>query len=968
MIEKITLHPIHFLRLQALKKKVYVPIADLTAEAYVSDEPVPKAQWDDLPYTPFPKGKTWTKTKFGCCVFRFRGTVPPEGKGKKIVALLKLGAEGEAYVKGEAVCGVTPVLSKMDVGQPRIGKQVVPLFSVAKGGETVSFTVDCGNNGYCGTFLYDPRLACAVIAVEDPEVRRYYYDYLFLLLTMLTQGKNERLTAEESKRIDAALSKSYALFQKGKIDEARETLRPLLSVENEKGVTYTAIGHGHLDLAWKWPIRESRRKAIRTFSNVLQYQETYDFAFGASQAQMFEWVEEDEPVLFERVRKAVAEGKIEIQGGMWTESDCNMSGGESLIRQFLYGDKYFLSRFGKTSDVVWLPDVFGFPHTLPQIIAGVGKKYFATIKLSWNTVNEFPLQSFVWKSPDGSGVVAHISPEGTYCASASPLSFVKADVKNKQKNTKHALLIYGVSDGGGGPGEGHLEMVTRAGKAFTPKTRVSSTETFFTDLSENALPVYDGELYLEKHQGTLTSQAKNKYYNRLSERKLHDLEWLETLTEPCPEKESYWKTVLTNQFHDILPGSGIERVHRESVEAYLRVCENLDRETEKRLNALCSGEGLTLFNPSPFPFAGKICAEGKTYEGSVPPYAAAPLSVTTSDRFGRGEDFIEDDALKVTFDVKTGEIRSVYNKKRQREEGKNGVSLHALTLYTDRKTYYDAWDIDPAYLRKPTKKPSLVGFAISESEECVSATVSYTLGVSRIKQKVFLKNTGSIGFETKIDWRETHKMLRASVFPAVYSEQATFDIQFGTVKRSTGEENAIEKAKFEVCGQYYVAVGDENRGYVAVINDGKYGYRVKNGEISLNLLRAPTFPDKTCDRGEQTCYYEIAFADTEEEIVRRGYAVNRPPLLAVGSAAIDAPIRIDEKNVLIETIKPSENGNGIIVRAYERYGKAVITNVETFGKDLFLTDLLENNETKADGNTISFRPHEIKTFLLREKK
>ena len=968
MIEKITLHPIHFSHLQALKRDVYVPISDLKAEAYVSDEPVPKKDWDNLPYHPFAQGKTWTKRKFGCCVFRFHGTVPPKGKGQKIVALLKVGAEGEAYVNGEAVCGVTPVLGKMDVGQPLLGKQVVPLFEKAVGGEDVFFTTDCGNNGYCGAFLYNPRLVRAVLAIEYPEKRKYYYDYLFLFLLLLTRGENERLTEGNAKRIEGALRTSYEWYRKGDVVAAREILRPLLSIESEGGVTYTAIGHGHLDLAWKWPLRESRRKAIRTFSNVLQYLETYDFVFGASQAQMFEWVEEDDPVLFGRIRKAVADGKIEIQGGMWAESDCNMSSGESLIRQFLYGDRYFLSRFGKTSNVVWLPDAFGFPHTLPQIIAGVGKKYFATIKLSWNTVNEFPLQSFVWTAPDGSGVVSHISPEGTYCATATPIAFVKTDNKNKQKETKNALLIYGVSDGGGGPGEGQLEMVTRAGKAFSPKTRISSTEAFFEELAKNKLPTYNGELYLEKHQGTLTSQGKNKYYNRLSERKMHDLEWLETLTERCVDKESYWKVILTNQFHDILPGSGIERVHRESVEEYLRVCEELDRETEKRLQALCEGEGLTLFNSSPFLFVGKTVVNGKVYEAECPPYAARTLIPSEPYRFTQGEDFIEDESLKVTFDLKTGEIRSVYNKKRQREEGKVTRPLHTLTLYKDPKNFYDAWDINPSYIRKPTQKPELVGMVFSSSIESVSATISYYLGTSKIEQRVSLKNTNSIGFETTVDWKETHKMLRADVCPAVQADEASYDIQFGTVKRSTRDENSIEKAKFEVCGQFYAAVGDEKQGYVAVVNDGKYGYRVKNGTISLNLLRSPTFPDKTCDRGVQAFYYEIAFADSEADIVKRGYAVNRPPIIAKGTAFFDAPIRFDADNVLIETIKPSEYGEGIVARAYERYGKGVSTYVETFGKEIYETDLLENNAKKTEGNEIVFRPHEIKTFFLREKE
>ena len=964
MMEKLLRYPGITAKLLAMKGDVYRKVGELTAEAAITDEPLPKEKWKDAAFAPFDKGKCWTKTKYGCCVFRFRGKVPAEAKGKKTVALLKLGAEAEVYRDGLPVCGVTPIMATIDVGQPLLGKQVVPLFDGPDGGEDIVLEADCGHNGYCGVFLYDPRLVRADIAVVNEEIKDYYYDCLALYLTLATEGKNEYLTPDGVKEIKDAFDASYGLYKKGDVCGARKTLAPFFEGKQTEGVEYVAIGHGHLDLAWKWPIREGIRKAVRTFSNAVAYLDKYDYVFGASQAQMFRWVEETEPELFGRVKEKVASGGMEIQGGMWTECDCNIPCGESLIRQFLYGEKYFLSRFGRSSDVVWLPDVFGFPATLPQIIRGVGKKYFMTIKLNWNEYTKFPLQSFIWKGPDGSEVIAHIAPEGTYSCSASPLAFVKADVRNVQKETGEALLIYGVSDGGGGPGEGHLEMLKRAGGKYLPKAVASSSESLFRKLESKKLPYYSGELYLEKHQGTLTSQAKNKYYNRLSERKLHNLEWLEAVCDKkCERRDELWQRVLTNQFHDILPGSAINRVHRESVEDYIEVCSAIDNAVDSMIAGLSDGKTLCALNPSPFPVREKFLIGGKLYLAECEGYSSCPLVPTERGEFFAGENRIENEKIRVTFDVKTGSIISVYDKRNGKEYAKKGL-FHTPVVYTDPKTRFDAWDIDRKYLDLPKRKPTLVGIGFSSTEERASAFLNYAYNKSVITQEIYVKDSAIIYFDTQTEWNETHKMLRASFTPSVWTDKARFDIQFGSIERSTAVTTLGEKAMYEVCGHYYAAVGDEEQGFVSVMNRGKYGYRVQEGEISLNLLRSPTFPDRTCDKGEQTFCYAAVFAGDEAEVVREGYNYNNPPIIAEGEVKIEKRFGVRAEGVITETVKPAESGVGAVVRAYERFGKAVKGEFVTpDGYEVFESDMLERNERKV--YEADFAPHEIKTYVMR---
>lgn len=959
MIKSFISHPIHLRKLFKIKSDVYRKVGELNVRAYMSDEPA-YGTVDDEKFIPFRKGMRWAKKRFGCCIFKVDGNVPYSSVGKKVVAILKLCGEGEIYRDKKAVHGLSQILSPIDAVAAKAGKQIYVITERAMGGEKINIEIDCGHNGYCGTFLYNPRLLKADIAEENVLIKDYYYDYLFLLLTISTVKNNDFLGNDDVKSIEENLNRSFELYLKGDICGARACLCEMISEKQTKGAEYTAIGHGHLDLAWKWPIRESKRKALRTFTNVLNFRNKYDFVFGASQAQVFEWVKESSQEVFEEIKNAVKFGGIELQGGMWTECDCNIPCGESLIRQFLYGNKFFMREFGKDSEVVWLPDAFGFPHTFPQIIRGVGKKYFLTTKLSWNLYNKFPHQIFTWIAPDGSEAISHMPPEGSYHGTASPINFVKADKKNNRKDIGAAIVIYGVDDGGGGPGEAHLEMLKRSGNKFLPKTKVESSHSFFEKIKKDDLPVYNGELYLERHQGTLTSQARTKYLNFLAERKIHLLEWLEAITfDKCETKDELWKKILTNQFHDILPGSSISRVHKESEADYEWVCGEADREIAKRIEKLkVSDTGLSLINYSPFSIAEKIVYDGEAYFVECKPYSSAVLKPTEIFGLSVGDNFIENSFVKATFG-KNGEIISFVDKTDGKEYADG--TFCSLKIYCDPKTKYDAWDIDRGYLEKKTEELTLLDKEFKVDGGRAKACFKYKYDKSKFDVIIYVEDSKELNFDIQCDWNESHKMLRADCCPSVWCDEADFDIQFGSVRRSTKDITTVEKAMFEVCGQKYVCVNEDGR-YVYCVAEAKYGYRVKNGLMSLNLLRSPTKPDKNCDKGTHHVKYAFGIASSEYEVVRRGYSYANPPLIKKGEYSILEIVDVKSDNIITETIKPSENGDGIVVRMYERFGKETVFEIPSWWKNVRETDMLERNARIVE--RISFKGHEIKTYII----
>lgn len=967
-------------RLRSIKKRIYTKAANLDSYITTDTEPIPFDERKSSTYRRIKSGETWGKA-FTCAWFNFKGQVPENIKDKHIVLIIDIDGEG-LYVdeNNEPITGISSRLNWADRVQSTKGKTLIDFIASSKGGEAVDVWVEGGFNGKLVLPFGTARFKKSYIAICSDYVRDFYYDYLTLAYALMAapdKAKHDEI-ALCLKRAYAAL-KDYSAKD---VQYARRILDEVLCREGpSERFTFTAVGHSHLDLAWLWPVRETRRKAARTFSTALKNIQKYpDYIYGASQPQQFQWIKEDYPSLYGRLKEAVGRGRIELQGGMWVECDTNLPSGESLIRQVYYGKKYFRGEFNQDMKICWLPDAFGFNGNLPQILKKTGLEYFMTIKLSWNEYNKFPYKTFNWTGIDGSSVIAHMAPEGTYNSGAAPLS-VRAAYDNftEKDSLGEALLVYGDGDGGGGPGEAHIELLKRQQniEGF-PRVQFGSAIDYFERLnsSKNKLKSYMGELYLEKHQGTYTTQARNKYYNRKIEFMLHDVEMLSTIAYlrgyEYPEGllERVWKEVLLYQFHDILPGSGIKRVYDESTERYMKIMELLKAEQNNTLKLLSSGSGRTIINSSPFSREEYIKYSGIWYWTKSEAYSAGKLTQADGEfDIGYGGDYIENEFLRAVFS-KDGSIISLYDKINDREYC--GQYLNRLVLYTDRWKFFNAWDIDINYpkLKKmilhPYRSQTIVG------GPAVIRRNYYTHGNTTLTQDVILKaKQHYIEFDTECDFHETFKMLRADFMPSVYSGSVKCDIQFGSIDRSTKNDTSIEKAQFEICAHKWVDVSDGNSG-ISLLNDCKYGHRVKDGMISLNLLRSPVYPDRFADRGRHRFRYALyphRGSFSGGDTIKEAYHFNMEPVIYDGSIAFEHLAAPHDRNIVVETIKKAEGEDGIIIRAYESLGVETSTGIST---SIDYTgsvecDMLENAISEVSLEHLNFKPFEVKTIMLKLK-
>ena len=986
----------HAFNLIALKGKIYKKIASLKPQGILSDEPI---KWEDLDKSKFKNMRFMQKwaDKFGCAWFRFTGTVPEAGKGKRVVARIKLQGEGLVYDKdGHVLQGITQVLSKGDLFHSTIGKQIVDISPCAEGGEEVELYVDAGFNGKLRFENMSAHLRRYDLAVMDEELNSYYYDYIeayFLMCKLLGDaegmkdsdvGKAEVYSAR-AKELDEGMKNAWKVFKEHGAAKAREALAPVLFRPIDyPAVTHYAVGHAHIDLAWLWPLRETRRKIGRTFANQLRNIKKYDnFIFAESQAQMFTWLKEDYPEVFEQVKKYVDEGRIELQGGMWVESDCNLPSGESWIRQFLYGKRYFKEEFGKDMKMCWLPDCFGFPATLPQVIKGCGMDYFMTIKIMSNTVNEFPHSSFKWKGLDGSEVLAHMEPAGDYNSGASPLAIFKSNKRNKEKESVPVcLLLYGDGDGGGGPGEGHIEYVSRMQKGIYGLAPVKPSKAidFFEELEKynDVIPEYDGELYYERHQGTYTSQAAAKLWNRRMENMLHLVELLGAegklrgVSYDRALVESIWKEVLLYQFHDVLPGSSIKRVYDESRERYKELYKQIQGVAAKLIDDMSSGESeeYTAINPVDFARKEFIRVEDKWYSVDLPAMGAgkiAPVENMDVSSLTFGENTISNGLITITFG-KGGEITSLFDVKNAKELVREGQYFNKLTVYEDPFMYYNAWDIRMDYDKLKKHSLKLEGSDTYIDGVRVVRRNRYRFMDSQFEQTVALTLGDTlVQFDMDADWHEELKMLRADFIPSVFADKVKCDIQFGQIDRSTKNDTSIEQAQFEVCAHKFVNLDGEDYS-LALFNRCKYGHKVKEGMLSLALLRAPRFPDPECDRGSHHISYALyphKEKFEESDVKARAYCYNNVVMLRKANFEEKCPVTVEGDGVILETVKVAEDEKGIVARLYEYKGKETKAKVSFASKGAaFECDMLENKKGKAELSKLAFKPFEIKTLYF----
>jgi alpha-mannosidase len=725
-------------------------------------------------------------------------------------------------------------------------------------------------------------------------------------------------------------------------------------------------------MAWLWPLRETGRKAARTYVRALNsITEREEYIYGTSQPQQMLWMKQRHPALFERLREAVAAGRVEIQGSFWVEPDTNLPSGESLVRQAVVGRRFLQQEFDLTDEqlrLCWLPDTFGYNGNLPQILRGSGMDWFQTIKLAWNRVNDFPHRSFHWKGIDGSSVLVHMPPEGDYNSRGAADGLRTGIKRYPERELNTALLVYGSGDGGGGPGEIHHEVTTRERSLRgLPKVEQSTASDFFRHLETLEVDhVHEGELYLETHQGTYTTQGAIKRHNRLVERKLHEVEALAVITgdDSRPVLEQHWREVLLNQFHDIIPGSSIARVNREAVETYERVEASLDDYAAALVQRLPPGTALSALNLTSFARREPVKVGDEWYRATVGPYAAAPLEPVASTGLSFTDSSISNDLITVAFGA-SGEIVSCLDAAGV-EHAAGG--LNRLTLHRDPYVWpFNAWDIDADYVKKKPRTLRMTPVSTTIDGPTVVRVQQHRSRRVTITQRVIIE-AGSpvVRFETEVDWHQKHRMLRAEFRPTHYGETVQCEIQFGHISRVTTERDSVEGAQFEICAHKWIATEGSDGGF-ALLNDGKYGHRAKNGLLSLTLLRAPTYPDKTADRGHHRFSYAfMPFAAGElGPVIAEAYRLNNP-LRVITGGTLPSQVASTEAGVVVETVKPAEQGSGVIVRLYESLGQTTTTELRVAlpYSTATETDLIERPIGEVQLSALQFSPFEIKTILL----
>jgi alpha-mannosidase len=685
-----------------------------------------------------------------------------------------------------------------------------------------------------------------------------------------------------------------------------------------------------------------------------------------------------------RVKKAVAEGRFVPAGGMWVESDTNMPGSEAMARQFVHGKRFFLDEFGIENDEAWLPDTFGFAAGLPQIIKAAGSKWLLTQKISWSQTNKFPHHTFQWEGIDGTRIFTHFPPVDTYNCSMRGSELAHAAKNFKDKGVaRHSLAPTGWGDGGGGTTREMVAKAARVRDLEGSATVVWETPAEFFKKAEDEYPnapVWVGELYLELHRATLTSQAKTKQGNRRSEHLLREAElWAATAAVrtgfpyPYEELDRIWKTVLLHQFHDILPGSSIAWVHREARRTYERVAEELTGIIDAAQRAL-AGEGTTelVFNSAPH------SRDGVPAGGALP--AAVASEVALAPRVGGGH-VLDNGLLRVEIDAR-GLVVSAYDLDADRETIAPGRAANLLQIHPDFPNMWDAWDVDEFY--RNTVTDLVDADEVVPGEDGVSVRIVRSFGASRVTQVLSLApGERRLGIDTEVDWHETEKFLKLAFPLDVHAERYASETQFGHFYRPTHTNTSWEAAKFEACNHRFVHMEEPGWG-VALVNDSTYGHDVTRTvrdsdsgtttTVRVSLLRAPRFPDPETDQGVHRFRHALVPGAGIGDAVREGWRINLPERRLSGGREAAPLVEVAQDAVVVTAVKLADDGSGdVVVRFHEsRGGRTKATLTAGFGVgDVTVADLLERPLTDAatprrDGDrvTLSLRPFELVTLRL----
>ncbi|MDF2568337.1 MAG: alpha-mannosidase, partial [Oscillospiraceae bacterium] len=879
--------------------------------------------------------------------------------------------QGLAFLNGEPVQGVDS------------NHREVLLSNRFNAGEKVTVDYQAYTNRNSQFFSFK-----ADVVTYNAKVLKLYYDIMipYHITERLGENDYDRILLEKAliqtiNQLDLRVPKSDEFYSS--VDKALAVAEEEIytKLAGHEDVIATCVGHTHIDVAWLWTVEQTREKVVRSFSTVLKLMEDYpNYVFMSSQPQLYKFLKQRYPDLFEKIKQKIKEGRWEAEGGMWLEADCNLTSGESLVRQFLHGKKFFKDEFGVDNKILWLPDVFGYSAALPQILRGFEMEYFMTTKISWNQYNKLPYDTFNWEGIDGSKIFTHFITGNdphqaedthgtTYNGKLHAGAMIGTWRRYQQKELNNDVLMsFGFGDGGGGATIEMLETSMRLEKGLVgaPKVRQATSRQYFDELYERVkdnpkLPNWVGELYLEYHRGTYTSMARNKKANRKNELLWQDVEffsvWAEQYGEAYDKELIYdaWEAILLNQFHDILPGSSIKDVYDvtkvEYDELILKGKALLEKKLEVIAKNITDKKGIVVFNSTTFDrndiFELDCEITGLTVNGqqvSTQQTFDDKTLVVAKDVPAKGYQVFEhssahdvknllscaSDGIETPFySIKwndKAQFTSIFDKQAKREVLKSGAKGNVIKAFEDRPLNFDSWDIDVFYKDKMWEIDDVQSIGWLEKGPIrAMLRVDRKFLDSTLSQDIcFYAHTRRIDFKTTIDWKQNKILLKAEFPVNVHANEATYDIQFGNVKRPTHLNTSWDAARFEVCAHKWADLSEGKYG-VSLLNDCKYGHDIIDGVMRLTLLKSGTNPNPVADQEIHTFTYSLyphMNGWQDSDMVKEAHFLNIPLYTAEVSDGKDnftskQFVSADCENVIVETVKKAENQNGYIVRMYE---------------------------------------------------
>ena len=1024
-------------KIQTIKERIYTKISSLENIRFKIGEieGAEKVNFDDSNWDLFSVGQEWGGRDVTCW-FRIPLDIPEKWVTEKLALIIQPGkrfvfkaSEGGDYREYE-------LMIYMD-GEPLqsvdIRRNEIPIWDKVKPGKKHVLAIEA----FSGLEKHKHKFEQADLIAVSEDVKDFYYNLKVAFETMLAIGEQHpefpvlfNLLEQSLLKVDFLQIGELAFYDS--INKANEFLVQNLYSEKPDKTDLPSVvscGHAHLDIAWMWQVRHSKKKAGRTFANVLRIMELYpDFRFLQSQPQLYKYVQENYPSLFARMKEKVKSGQWEVTGGMWAEADCNIPNGESLVRQFLLGKRYFKKEFSKDAKVVWLPDGFGFCYSLPQIIKKSGMKYFMTTKLSWCQFTKYPYDTFWWQGIDGTKILTHMittpDPRGwsDYSVDLTPEK-VKGcwDNYQQQKENQEVLLSFGWGDGGGGPTPEMQENAKRFEYMKSlPRFRQDQAETFFDALGNRVekLPVWNDELYLQLHRGCYASPAQIKKLNRQAEVLYHNVEllaainFIKTGNYPQVELNAGWELILLNQFHDILPGSSIPEVYQDCEKDYEQINEIGSRHLENSLNKICSldkasgkKDKLVIFNSLSWERSDivrlsvencpqKFCLVNQngitisyqfinnnkeilidSFKAPSMGYAACNIDETNSTPTFQSNLQVSTEQLENQFFIiklnQNGLITSVFDKRFDREIIAQGKTGNLFQVFEDRPLTNDAWDIDIFYQDKCSELNELEEIKVVENGPIRGGLVLKRKFLqSEIKQYLYIYDQiPRIDFQTEIDWKQHQTLLKVAFPLNIHANKATYEIPYGSIERPTHWNTAWDWGRFEVPAQKWADVSEGDYG-VSLLNDCKYGYDIKENLMRLTLIKSAIDPDPNADIGFHSFCYSLYPHEgnwQQGRTVQAAYELNYPLIPKLSSESSELFfVKVNRENVIIETVKKAEDSDGIVVRIYEAFNQRGEVELE-FGyqlKNVIECNLLEEPETSVDFVGNKFRS-EIKPYEIK---